>query len=125
MNKLEEEKDIKLFTSEPDRIVVLDLDNEDAESWTRLYREWETKPSEIGMTCYNLKKLGRYGICKTGINEYPFGFCGPSCKINLPRDVWKSIGSPKLHRVYHEMEATLYNAKPEESKLMNDCNKIN
>jgi hypothetical protein len=88
----------------PHKIVVLDIDKKDEESWDRKFTEWQ-KDRTIGETCYNLQKLGVHGICKTENDKYPFGFCSPACSQSEDME-WNEFGGKIApFNQYHELDA--------------------
>ena len=108
-------------TDEPDRIVVFDKSQVKAKTywdktgskprlvtadinWKEVLEEWEKFPSKMGVMCYNLPKLGQFGICKTEKHQYPWGFCGPSCVVSIDN-----------FEDYEEMKAIYHEEIPEDS----------
>ena len=69
----------------PARIVVFD-DDEKEEDWGEKFRKWfqNRQSSPTVQHCYNLHRLGRWGICETESSWYNFGFCSSSCVLSDP-----------------------------------------
>ena len=69
----------------PARIVVFD-DDENEKDWEEKFRKWfrNRESSPTVQYCYNLHRLGRWGICETENPEYNFGFCSSSCVLSDP-----------------------------------------
>ena len=87
----------------PYRIVVFD-DDDNEKDWGEKFRDWDKQRSPDGQYCYNLKRVGRFGICETEDPEYNFGFCSISClSPDPPED-----DSDVMHYLNWEMEATYY-----------------
>ena len=86
----------------PYRIAVFD-DDDNAKDWKQKFREWDKQRSTNVQYCYNLNRVGRYGICETEDLEYNFGFCSSSCRLPDPSD-----SNVQQHALYWEMEATYY-----------------
>ena len=66
------------------------------------------------LTCYNVQKLGRYGICKTNPKyrdqqkPVKFGFCSRSCSVSermRPKEVGEGDD-------YEEMDVTYFDEPP-------------
>ena len=106
-------------TDEPDRIVVFDQSQVKAErswdktgskprlvttdiNWKKVLEEWEKFPSKMGVMCYNLPKLGQFGICKTEKHQYPWGFCSPSCGKTTKFSFDNFENYEEMKAIYHE-----------------------
>ena len=93
----------KDFTKEdergPARAVVFD-DDEKETDWKKKYRKLDWQNSPTVQHCYNIKRLGRWGICETDNPEYNFGFCSSSCVLPNPESAfWMDMKAN-----YHECE---------------------
>ena len=78
------------------RLVAVDID------WKQLLEEWEKRPSKMGVMCYNLTKLGKFGICKTEKHQYPWGFCSPSCGKTTKLSIDHYEDFEEMNAIYHE-----------------------
>ena len=93
---------------EPDRFVIFNKDSlpDQIESLGDTYRDWEKDPSKFPSvtSCYNLRKLGKYGLCIPESDTYKYGFCGPSCLIGKYDD----DDNEELNDAIKEMDATYH-----------------
>ena len=104
------------FGGDPDTIVLFDK-NDSITNWDKAYFNWEKQPESTNvMSCYNLKKLGAYGICETESEKYHYGFCGSSC---LAKDDKERI-KEKEKNLYWEMDAEYHENYDGEDKRGND-----
>ena len=72
----------------------------------------QTYRGEERITCYNIKKVGKYGICKTEEdNSYPCGFCGKSCF---------TYQSTEYHQSYEEAKFLYFEEAPPLSSFRRD-----
>merc|ERR1712150_301607 len=99
------------------RLVAVDID------WKKLLEEWEKRPSKMGVMCYNLPKLGEFGICKTEKHQYPWGFCSPSCGKTTKLSIDHYEDFEEMNAICHEdfpKDSDAYELVPDEVK---DCYK--
>ena len=90
--------DVEQFTETIDRIEVVSF-------------QCPPRATKIHHTCYNLQKVGKYGICETYRDEpHNWGFCSRSCDYEYQR-------SPMFPERYEEVTLQLWEVPPKRSLL--------
>lgn len=122
MNLLDQEVEKLKFSTEdlkiPSRVVILENKDQIVDIET-LYLNWEKQSSKDHLAyCYNIKKVGDFGVCETTKTDHispiskknvkiNFGFCGSSCGTPNMIDIYISPYSEfeKMNRHLWEIKA--------------------